>query len=245
MFRRLGMAADSESSDEGAEHTPPVPSGSSERPGGQGQGTVPASSRLSYEAETAGGLLRSKETGPQDGRDSTWLRREQPSAAAAAAAPEQRDWIRISGRPEIMETFRTELRAMEPGARIFVPAVVRAGTTRVHQVSCTLVCPSQRSTHVLCPNCTACQNRDDKLVADSELTLHSRLSCESLTEVSAGKLMGWCSICWFGGLGAASNVVAGEDDDIEDLQESSSTPDEGASDPASADEDSRVGNAGG
>ena len=41
MFRRLGMAADSESSDEGAEHTPPVPSGSSERPGGQGQGTVP------------------------------------------------------------------------------------------------------------------------------------------------------------------------------------------------------------
>jgi hypothetical protein len=64
MFRRLGMAADSESPDEGAEHTPPVPSGSSERPGGQGQGTVPASSRLSYEAETAGGLLQPGESVP-------------------------------------------------------------------------------------------------------------------------------------------------------------------------------------
>lgn len=184
LFRRLGMAANSESSDEssdeGAEHTAPVPSGSSDRPGGSGQRTMPATGHLSNEAETAGGLLQpgesvptwdeivqsidyqtpleeggpsmepylgrltqspgssdaegmdgsSRATEPMDGRESMWLRREQSSEAAAAT--EQRAWIRISGSEEVMEAFRKELRAKEPEAQVFTPAVVRTGTTRVH-----------------------------------------------------------------------------------------------------------------
>ena len=82
----------------------------------------------SSDAEGMDGSSRATE--PMDGRESMWLRREQSSEAAAAT--EQRAWIRISGSEEVMEAFRKELRAKEPEAQVFTRAVVRTGTTRVH-----------------------------------------------------------------------------------------------------------------
>ena len=108
-------------------------------------------------------------------------------------------------------------------------------------------------THLMCPICTDRQNAFDRLVADTDKVLHSRLTCSGLREVAQGRVLGYCGICWLQGLGPASNIPAAEKDDenddenddgegIENLEESTPTPsDEAASDPPSVD----LGRAGG
>jgi hypothetical protein len=101
----------------------------------------------------------------------------------------------------------------------------------------------------MCPICTDRQNASDRLVADTDKVLHSRLTCSGLREVAQGRVLGYCGICWLQGLGPASNIPAAEKDDenddgegIEYLVESTPTPsDEAASDPPSVD----LGRAGG
>lgn len=297
LLQKLGMATDSESSEEGMFVTPeqvgPVPSGSSRTAGQPAQPVASATGHLPSEADTAGGLLKPGESIPtwdevvqmedfrttsEDGgpsmepylghlvrspagsdagekdnspeaaesngdRETMWLRREEPSASASAA-PEQREWLRISGSEEVMEAFRQELLASEPLARVYTPAVIRAGTTRVHQVTCTLVCANQRFTHVMCPSCTSSQNMEDRLVADTDKTVHSTLACRELHEVAQGRILGYCGICWFQGLGPASNIPP---TNVEDLEETTPSPsDVAGSDPPSPDVNQvAVGSAGG
>ena len=103
-------------------------------------------------------------------------------------------------------------------------------------------------THLMCPICTDRQNASDRLVADTDKVLHSRLTCSGLREVAQGRVLGYCGICWLQGLGPASNIPAAEKDDenddgegIENLESTPTPSDEAASDPPSVD----LGRAGG
>lgn len=145
-----------------------------------------------------------------------WVRREnpQPSGGTAAAAEVEQHrvraaWLRISGSPEVMEEFRKELARREPKATVFEPAVVlgNGNGTRVHRMDCSLLSPSKRHTHLLCPECTSeMKSSDERLVCDNHQTIHSTLSCKKLQRTAASKLLSWCNVCHFSGLGSASNL---------------------------------------
>jgi len=145
-----------------------------------------------------------------------WVRREnpQPSGGTAAAAEVEQHrvraaWLRISGSPEVMEEFKRELARREPKATVFEPAVVLGNGkgTRVHAMDCSLLSPGTKHTHLLCPECTSeMKTMDEKLVCDHQQTIHSALSCKKLQRTAASKLLSWCSLCHFSGLGSASNL---------------------------------------
>jgi|Cyp1metagenome_2_1107374.scaffolds.fasta_scaffold12685_14 hypothetical protein len=44
---------------------------------------------------------------------------------------------------------------------------------------------------------------------DEKKIVHSSLQCEKLKRTAASKVLTWCGICVFGGLGAASNMREG------------------------------------
>ena len=159
-----------------------------------------------------------------------WVRREEPmpdrrqgpssgsDAWAPDGAPEterQRDharcaWLRISGSPEVMEEFRRELSLREPRATVFEPAVVLEGGSRIHRMSCSLLPPDKGHSHLLCPDCTSeMQSSSDRLVCDNHRTVHSSLACTRLRRTASSKVLSWCNICNFAGLGPASNLREG------------------------------------
>lgn len=93
---------------------------------------------------------------------------------------------------------------------MFEPAVVLEGSTRVHRMDCSLLTPSKRHSHLLCPDCTSeMQSSSDRLVCDNHKTIHSSLACARLRRTASSKVLSWCNICNFAGLGPASNLREG------------------------------------
>ena len=53
------------------------------------------------------------------------------------------------------------------------------------------------------------QSSSDRLVCDNHRTIHSSLACTRLRRTASSKLLSWCNICNFAGLGPASNLREG------------------------------------
>ena len=112
--------------------------------------------------------------------------------------------------------------------------------TRVHMCSCAMLPVDAQHNHWLCDSCCGeVLSDEDRLIADYRNVIHSSLQCRELTAVRAGKVMGFCRICFFQGLGAASNRDADDATKEGGESESPSTPrdpvctDESATDPSS------------
>ena len=55
----------------------------------------------------------------------------------------------------------------------------------------------------------AMQSSSDRLVCDNHRTVHSSLACTRLRRTASSKVLSWCNICNFAGLGPASNLREG------------------------------------
>lgn len=214
-------------------------------------------------------------------REGMWIRREESNPGMGTSRPPKRlahaenesegedgpqrapveqarcAWLRVSGSPEIMEQFRLELAKKEPQAAIYEPVTVLGA--RVHQLDCALLGADSKRTHLLCPSCTGeVVASTDRLVCGGEKVLHTDLGCPKLVRTADSRILGWCGICHFGGLGEASNAGgwrreeqnAGQtssslspptplesEDEAAEFEWDERTEDEAASDPPSSEAD--------